>query len=66
MVSELPLVVELVDPDYTEQADTEVPDCIAELDYMVAVFEPEAKALLSRIEPVAMHYEVRVSTIGLD
>jgi hypothetical protein len=35
-------------------------------DYMVAVFEPEAKALLSRIEPVAMHYEVRVSTIGLD
>lgn len=28
-------------------------------DYTVAVFEPEAKALLSRIEPVARHYEVR-------
>jgi heme-degrading monooxygenase HmoA len=25
----------------------------------VPVFEPEAKALLSRIEPVANHYEVR-------
>ena len=34
-------------------------------DYMVPVFEPEAQKLLSRIEPVAMHYEVRVSTIGL-
>ena len=28
-------------------------------DYTVPVFEPEAKALLSRIEPVATHYEVR-------
>jgi len=28
-------------------------------DYMVAVFEPEAKALLARIEPLATHYEVR-------
>jgi hypothetical protein len=28
-------------------------------DYAVPVFEPEAKALLSRVEPVAMHYEVR-------
>jgi antibiotic biosynthesis monooxygenase len=27
--------------------------------YTVPVFEPEAKALLSRIEPVARHYEVR-------
>src|SRR5215468_12714667 len=27
--------------------------------YSVAVFEPEAKALLSRLEPVAHHYEVR-------
>lgn len=27
-------------------------------DYTVAIFEPEAKRLLSRIEPVAMHYEV--------
>ncbi len=32
-------------------------------DYTVAVFEPEAKMLLSRIEPTAMHYEVRISTV---
>jgi heme-degrading monooxygenase HmoA len=32
-------------------------------DYAVAVFEPEAKKLLSRIEPTATHYEVRVSTV---
>jgi len=32
-------------------------------DYAVAVFEPEAKNLLSRIEPTAMHYEVRVNTV---
>ena len=32
-------------------------------DYAVAVFEPEAKRLLSRIEPTATHYEVRVSTL---
>jgi len=32
-------------------------------DYAVAVFEPEARILLSRVEPVAMHYEVRVSTV---
>ena len=30
-------------------------------DYDVAVFEPEAKALLSRFEPLANHYEVRVA-----
>ena len=30
--------------------------------YTVPVFEPEAKALLSRVEPVAKHYEVRVET----
>lgn len=29
--------------------------------YAVPVFEPEAKALLSRFEPVANHYEVRLS-----
>ena len=29
--------------------------------YDVAVFEPKAKALLSRFEPVATHYEVRVA-----
>jgi heme-degrading monooxygenase HmoA len=32
-------------------------------DYAVAVFEPEAKLLLSRVEPLAMHYEVCVSTV---
>lgn len=31
--------------------------------YTVAVFEPEAKLLLSRVEPVANHYEVRASTV---
>lgn len=30
--------------------------------YMVPVFEPEARKLLSRIEPVANHYEVRFDT----
>jgi hypothetical protein len=33
--------------------------------YTIAVFEPEAKLLLSRMEPSAMHYEVRVSTATL-
>ena len=28
-------------------------------DYKTAVFEPEARKLLSRIEPFATHYEVR-------
>ena len=28
-------------------------------DYTVAVFEPEARLLLSRIEPLAHHYQVR-------
>ena len=32
-------------------------------DFAVAVFEPEARRLLSRIEPLAAHYEVRVSTV---
>jgi heme-degrading monooxygenase HmoA len=32
-------------------------------DYNVAVFEPEARQLLSRIEPTATHYEVRVDTL---
>ena len=32
-------------------------------DYTVPVFEPEARKLLCRIEPVAMHYEVRASTV---
>jgi hypothetical protein len=33
-------------------------------DYTVAVFEPEAKRLLSRIEPEAVHYEIRADTIS--
>jgi heme-degrading monooxygenase HmoA len=32
-------------------------------DYRTAVFEPEALALLSRIEPTADHYEVRARTL---
>jgi heme-degrading monooxygenase HmoA len=32
-------------------------------DYHIPVFEPEAKRLLCRVEPVALHYEVRVSTV---
>jgi len=31
-------------------------------DYATAVFEPEAKRLLNRIETVALHYEVRART----
>ncbi|MGA2083529.1 MAG: antibiotic biosynthesis monooxygenase [Holophaga sp.] len=30
--------------------------------YQVAVFEPEAKVLLSRVEPEAMHYDIRADT----
>jgi heme-degrading monooxygenase HmoA len=32
-------------------------------DYRTPVFEPEARALFSRIEPTAYHYEVRAATI---
>jgi heme-degrading monooxygenase HmoA len=35
-------------------------------DYTIAVFEPEARELLSRVEPVepvARHYEVRAATV---
>ena len=32
-------------------------------DYSVPVFEPEARQLLSKVEPVAVHYEVRLSTV---
>jgi heme-degrading monooxygenase HmoA len=31
--------------------------------YNVAVFEPEARKLLCKIEPVATHYEVRANTV---
>jgi heme-degrading monooxygenase HmoA len=33
-------------------------------DYRVPVFEPEARQLLSRIEAVASHYEVKMDTTG--
>ncbi len=32
-------------------------------EYTIPVFEPEARKLLSRIEPVARHYDVRASTM---
>lgn len=32
-------------------------------DYSTPVFEPEAKRLLSRIEPRATHYDVRAKTV---
>ena len=32
-------------------------------DYTIPVFEPEARRLLSRVEPTAMHYDVRASTV---
>ena len=32
-------------------------------DYDVAVFEPEARLLLCRIEPTATHYDVRACTV---
>jgi hypothetical protein len=32
-------------------------------DYAVAVFEPEARRLLSKVEPLAAHYDVRVNTV---
>jgi hypothetical protein len=32
-------------------------------DYSVPVFEPEGRLLLSRVEPIAKHYEVRASTV---
>jgi hypothetical protein len=32
--------------------------------YAVPVFEPEARELLSRVEPIATHYEVRAKTIN--
>jgi heme-degrading monooxygenase HmoA len=31
-------------------------------DYQTAIFEPEARVLLSRIEPQATHYQVRACT----
>ena len=34
-------------------------------DYSVPVFEPEARRLLSRVEPTARHYEVRACTVPI-
>jgi len=34
-------------------------------DYSTPVFEPEARLLLSRVEPIARHYEVRASTVQI-
>lgn len=31
-------------------------------DYTVPVFEPEARRLLSKVEPLARHYEVRTTS----
>jgi hypothetical protein len=33
-------------------------------DYTAAVFEPEARRLLSKVEPLALHYEICASTLG--
>jgi len=30
-------------------------------DYVIPVFEPEAKKILSKIEPMARHYEVKMT-----
>jgi heme-degrading monooxygenase HmoA len=32
-------------------------------DYATPVFEPEARLLLSRVEQIARHYEVRANTV---
>jgi len=32
-------------------------------DYAIPVFEPEARELLCKVEPVARHYEVRASSV---
>lgn len=34
-------------------------------DYETPVFEPEARRLLSRVEPIARHYDVRSMPTGL-
>jgi hypothetical protein len=33
-------------------------------EYSVPVFEPEARKLLSRVEPIARHYDVRASIVA--
>ena len=39
---------------------------LAGSDYSVPVFGPEAAPLLSRIEPVALHYELRVDPVAAE
>lgn len=34
-------------------------------DYTTPIFEPEARRLLSRVEPIARHYQVREGTVQL-
>jgi heme-degrading monooxygenase HmoA len=41
----------------------EVVRAFAGPDYAIPVFEPEAQSLLSRIESIAHHYEVRANTV---
>jgi heme-degrading monooxygenase HmoA len=43
-------------------ASLEAVKAFAGPDYETAVFEPEARRLLSRVEPKALHYDVRVAT----
>ena len=57
-------VLDLALPDAGPSFDSlEAVRSFAGPDYTVAVFEPEARRLLNRVEPTAMHYEVRVSTV---
>lgn len=35
-------------------------------DYQIPVFEPQARKLLLKIEPVANHYEVKLDTISAE
>jgi hypothetical protein len=58
--------------DGTEEVEFVVVNLFASLEavrrfagenYGVAVFEPEAKRLLSKAEPQATHYEVRADTV---
>jgi hypothetical protein len=53
--------VEFVVVNFFESLDAV--KAFAGADYTVPVFEPEARVLLSRVEPLARHYEVRASTV---
>jgi hypothetical protein len=41
----------------------EAVQAFAGFDYIVPVFEPEARLLLSKVEPVAHHYEVKTALL---